>query len=69
MKKLSLIVTMLFTILTLPSCEGIDGPDPPPYFADLTVHLEYSDQLCPKKRGNVIPYIIELAASRKLNFT
>jgi len=69
MKKLSLIVTMLFTILTLPSCEGIDGPDPPPYFADLTVHLEYSDQVCPERLGNVIPCIIALAASRELNFT
>lgn len=42
MKKLLLIATMLFTILTLPSCEGIDGPDPPPVFTDITVHLEYN---------------------------
>lgn len=42
MTKLLLIVTMLFTILTLPSCEGIDGPDPPPVFTDMTIRLEYS---------------------------
>ncbi len=42
MTKLLLIVTMLFTILTLPSCEGIDGPDPPPVFTGITVHLEYT---------------------------
>ena len=42
MTKLLLIVTMLFTILTLPSCEGIDGPDPPPVFTDITVYLEYT---------------------------
>ena len=42
MKKLLFIATMLFTILILPSCEGIDGPDPPPVFADITIHLEYS---------------------------
>lgn len=42
MTKLLLIVTMLFAILTLPSCEGIDGPDPPPVFTGITVHLEYT---------------------------
>ena len=42
MTKLFLIVTMLFAILTLPSCEGIDGPDPPPVFTGITVHLEYT---------------------------
>ncbi len=43
MKKLLFIATMLFTILTLlPSCEGKDGPDLPPVFADMTIHLEYS---------------------------
>ncbi len=42
MTKLLLIVTMLFTILTLPSCEGVDGPDPPPVFTGITVHLEYT---------------------------
>lgn len=42
MKKLLFIATMLFTILTLLSCEGIDGPDPPPVYADMTIHLEYS---------------------------
>ena len=41
MKSYFFIATMLFTILTLPSCEGIDGPDPPPVFADITIHLEY----------------------------
>lgn len=42
MKKLLFIATMLFAILTLSSCEGKDGPDPPPVFTDITVHLEYS---------------------------
>lgn len=42
MTKLLLIVTMLFAILTLPSCESIDGPDPPPVFTGITVHLEYT---------------------------
>lgn len=42
MTKLFLIVTMLFAILTLPSCEGIDGPDPPPVFTGIMVHLEYT---------------------------
>lgn len=42
MTKLLLIVTMLFTMLILPSCEGIDGPDPPPVFTDITVNLEYT---------------------------
>lgn len=42
MKKLLLIATMLFTILTFPSCEGIDGPDPPPVFTGITVQLEYT---------------------------
>ena len=41
MTKLLLIVTMLFTILTLPSCEGIDGPDPPPVFSEIAIRLEY----------------------------
>lgn len=41
MKSYFFIATILFTILTLPSCEGIDGPDPPPVFADITIHLEY----------------------------
>lgn len=43
MKKLLFIATMLFAVLTLASCESVDGPDPPPVFADITVHLEYSD--------------------------
>lgn len=42
MKKLFFIATMLFAVLTLASCEGIDGPDPPPVFTDITVHLEYN---------------------------
>ena len=41
MTKLLLIATMLFTVLTLASCGGGDGPDPP-VFADITVRLEYS---------------------------
>lgn len=41
MKKLFFIVTMLFAVLTLESCEGVDGPDPPPVFADIAVQLEY----------------------------
>ena len=32
---------MLFTILTLPSCEGVDGPDPPPVFSEIAIRLEY----------------------------
>lgn len=42
MKKLFFIATMLLAVLTLASCEGVDGPDPPPVYADLTIHLEYS---------------------------
>mgnify|MGYP007012006928 CR=1 FL=1 len=42
MKKLFFIATMLFAVLTLASCEGVDGPDPPPVYADMTIHLEYS---------------------------
>ena len=42
MKKLFIIATMLFAVLTLASCEGVDGPDPPPVFTDITVHLEYT---------------------------
>lgn len=42
MKKLFFIVTMLFAVLTLASCEGVDGPDPPPVFTDMTIRLEYS---------------------------
>lgn len=41
MTKLLLIATMLFAVLTLASCGGGDGPDPP-VFADITVRLEYS---------------------------
>lgn len=41
MKKLLFIATMLFTILTLPSCEGVDGPDPPPVFSEIAIRLEY----------------------------
>lgn len=42
MKKLFFIATMLFAVLTLASCEGVDGPDPPPVFTDMTIRLEYS---------------------------
>lgn len=42
MKKLFFIATMLLAVLTLASCEGVDGPDPPPVYADMTIHLEYS---------------------------
>lgn len=42
MKKLLFIATMLFAVLTLASCEGVDGPDSPPVFADIAVHIEYS---------------------------
>lgn len=42
MKKLFFIVTMLFAVLTLASCEGVDGSDPPPVFTDMTIRLEYS---------------------------
>lgn len=42
MKKLFFIVTMLFAVLTLASCESVDGPDPPPVFTDMTIRLEYS---------------------------
>lgn len=41
MKKLLFIATMLFTILTLPSCEGKDGPDQPPVFSEIAIRLEY----------------------------
>ncbi len=41
MKKLLHIAIVLFTVLTLSSCEGIDGPDPPPTFTEMTIHLEY----------------------------
>lgn len=41
MKKLLLIATMLFTVLTFSSCEGKDGPDPPPAFTEMTIRLEY----------------------------
>lgn len=41
MKKLLLIATVLFTVLTFSSCEGKDGPDPPPAFTEMTIHLEY----------------------------
>lgn len=42
MNKLFFIATMLFAVLTLASCEGVDGPDPPPVFTDMTIRLEYS---------------------------
>ncbi|MDE6152948.1 MAG: hypothetical protein K2G21_02230 [Muribaculaceae bacterium] len=41
MKKLLFIATVLFTVLTLPSCESIDSPDTSPVFTDITVNLEY----------------------------
>ena len=42
MKKLLFIATVLFTVLTLSSCEGKDGPEPPPpAFTEMTIHLEY----------------------------
>lgn len=41
MNRLLLIATVLFTVLTLSSCEGKDGPDPPPAFTEMTIRLEY----------------------------
>lgn len=41
MKKLLFIATILFTVLTFSSCEGKDGPDAPPAFTEITIHLEY----------------------------
>lgn len=42
MNKLFFIATMLFAVLTLASCEGVDGPDSLPVFTDMTIRLEYS---------------------------
>lgn len=42
MNRLLLIATVIFTLLTLFSCNGIDGPDPPPTFTEMTIHLEYN---------------------------
>lgn len=42
MNRLLLIATVMFTVLTLFSCNGIDGPDPPPTFTEMTIHLEYN---------------------------
>lgn len=42
MNRLLLIATVIFTVLTLFSCNGIDGPDPPPTFTEMTIHLEYN---------------------------
>lgn len=41
MNRLLLIATVMFTVLTLFSCNGIDGPDPPPTFTEMTIHLDY----------------------------
>lgn len=41
MTRLLLIATVLFTVLTLFSCDGIEGPDPAPTFTEMTIHLEY----------------------------
>lgn len=41
MNRLLLIATVLFTVLTLSSCEGKDGPDPSPAFTEMTIRLEY----------------------------
>lgn len=41
MNRLLLITTVLFMVLTLSSCNGIDGPEPAPTFTEMTIHLEY----------------------------
>lgn len=41
MNRLLLIAIVLFTVHTFSSCNGIDGPDPPPAFTEMTIHLEY----------------------------
>ena len=66
MKKLFFIATMLFAVLTLASCEGVDGPDPPPVFADMdTVSLSVSERRYSMKQ---YPQSIDLGADSGVDF-
>ena len=44
MKRIKFLIMSLSIIImsaVLTSCEGIDGPDPPPQIAEMIIHLEY----------------------------
>lgn len=44
MKRMKLLIMSIGIIImsaVFTSCEGIDGPDPPPQIAEMIIHLEY----------------------------
>lgn len=44
MKRIKFLIMSLSIIImsaVFTSCEGIDGPDPPPQIAEMIIHLEY----------------------------
>lgn len=44
MKRIKFLIMSLSIIImsaVLTSCEGIDGPDPPPQIVEMIIHLEY----------------------------
>lgn len=41
MKLLIMSIGIIIMSAVFTSCEGIDGPDPPPQIAEMIIHLEY----------------------------
>ena len=41
MKLLIMSIGIIIMAAVFTSCEGIDGPDPPPQIAEMIIHLEY----------------------------